>query len=104
MWVVALETAVSLILAAILWPTFAPLLAQAGQTTRALAAASAPAWPTWSQLSTRVADLLAQRPALPDFGLPALQWGLLVGLALLLWLVTNRLLLAPPAPNGGTHA
>ncbi len=103
-WVMVLQTAVSLILTATLWPTIAALLAQAGQTTRAFLAASAPTWPTWASITAWLATLTAQRPDLPVLNLPAVQWGLLVGLTLLLWLVTNRLLLAPPTPNGGTHA
>ena len=42
-------------------------------------------------------------PAVPTVDLAAVQWALLLGAALIIWLVGNRLLFTSPRQNGGSH-
>ncbi|MCB8921185.1 MAG: zf-HC2 domain-containing protein [Ardenticatenaceae bacterium] len=107
LWVGALQIAAVLVMAGFLWPTMQTWLESVQPWLAQLWAVPAPGqWLLWERLLAWATAVTQQyRPlTLPTFNLPAAQWGLLLGLALLLWLTANRLLLPSSRQNGESHA
>jgi anti-sigma factor RsiW len=101
---VGVQVAATLGMLTWLWPRLQPWVQDASQR---IATASGqlqlPRMLSWPQLTSALTGILdGLVPARPVFELALDQWGLLLGVALLAWLLGNRLLPSSDV-NGGHH-
>lgn len=95
----------------LLWPTVQEwLLLARGWPVQVAADVTWPQPVSWAEMSTRMATLISSVQAGFDsfqtaslIELATMQWVFLLGAALVIWLVGNRLLFTFPRQNGGSH-